>query len=323
MKKIHLFLLAAFSLAIFNSCQEIIEEENIQEATTLNSFIPPEDEDANQYIENDEKYSKAEVTEEFLAEIAAFYANQSEAVDDRAHCTEVCDGLGNMPVFCETFDDVNTGSVAQNSIYFEKWVPSAQNDGQVVRNSNSNNILRIDRRLQREGSLNEEDDILVLGTENQGCYTLRFEMLIHNCRTAYFSIEKQLRQEVLIDFTFHKFGKGTINLPNGTTTDFTYPVGRWFEVELHFNINNLPFNPMPPFNNIMIPNENTLMASINGREVAEVSTEETLFTYTPVTSNNNIQGVNFYPLFRSSKFYIDNICFAFLGDPAVNPNGGD
>lgn len=323
MKKIKLFLLAAMGLVLFNSCQEVMEEVATpleKQRTTLNNFEVIDNEDATQYLDNDKMLPKGKITNDLLAAVEEYYAAQSQDnVDFRVHCTEVCDGLGGMPVFCETFDDAQLGSVADNSIYFERWNPNSLNDGTIVTNY-PNNFLRIDRRIQSMTHAdNEEDDLLLLGTENQGCYSLRFEMYIGSCATAYFDIQKRLREEVLIAFTFNKFGRAVVELPDGTTNDFTYPEREWFEVEIHFNIDNLPFNPVPPFNMIEVPNANTLNASVNGTQVAQVSTMESLFSIGGTT--NNIQGVNFYPLFRSSKFYVDNICFSFLGDPRVD--GGD
>lgn len=318
MKNINLILLLAISFAFFSSCEHDNLETNQEELETLIRTVPVEDENPEQYINNDEKLPKAAVTEKLLARVEAYKASKVEGEDVtfRAHCATACEDVDGAPILCEDFDDRNTGSVADNSIYFERWNPDAQNDGKIVQ-SGAGKILRMDRRIQSQThDNNEEDDIFTVGTADQGCYNLHFEMYIGNCRTAYFDLQKQLREEILAAFTFNKFGKGTANLPNGVDVDFTYPVGRWFDVDIHFNANNRPFNPTPPFNMVVVPDENEMTITIDGRNIGTVSLENNLVSVAGI--KKQLQGINFYPLFRSSKFYLDNFCFTYLGDPSID-----
>lgn len=321
MKKINLTLMLVVGLLIFNSCQQETVEEQLDQTTKAYAKpIPQEDEDVTQFINEDARFDKPEVTDELLQAVEDYRAAQSheDYIESRAHCTEICEGLGGMPVFCEGFDDRNTGSVSDNSIYFERWNPNSANDAHIV-NSWPEKILRVDHRVQTLGSLNEEDILLLLGEELHGCYSLRWDMYIGNCRTAFFDIQKTLRDEVLAGFVFEKFGEGVAITPDGDVP-FSYPVGEWFEVEMHFNITR-PFEPIPPATSITIPNMNTVEIVINGVSVATVTTTDLVFAYSGVNSGtNDIRGINFYPLYRSSKFYLDDFCLSFLGDPIL---GGD
>lgn len=318
MKNINFLLLLALSFAFFSSCQQDAVESTQQELFELERPVPAEDENPEQYIGNDEKLPKAKVTEKLLARAAAHRALQAEnnELEFRSPGT-ACEGVDGDILICEDFDSRNTGSVAANSTDFEQWNPDAQNDGQIVQ-SGPGKILRMDRRIQSQThSDNEEDDIFLLGDANQGCYNLHFEMYIGSCRTAYFDLQKQLRQEVLAAFVFNKFGKGEAILPDGSIVEFDYPVGQWFDVDIHFNANNRPFNPTPPFNMVVVPDENELTVTIADRLVADISIEDALLNLVGINTNQ-LQGVDFYPLFRSSKFYLDNFCFTYLGDPSID-----
>lgn len=318
MKNLFILCLTTCGLLFLGSCQQETVNSNANELATLDRAVPAEDEDVQQYLYNDERLPKSKVTTELLAAVAAHQASQNTTtnLDFRSPCAVACDGVEGESIFCEEFDGLTSGNVSEHSIHFEKWYPHAANDGQIVIN-HPNKFLKIQRNIHSQThTLNEVDDILMLGDANQGSYTLHFEMYIGSYRTAYFDLQKQLRQEVLAAFEFDKFGGAKATFPDGQEVDFDYPVGEWFDVDITFNINNLPFNPTPPYSMIVIPNENTLTVDIAGQNLGRISTKSNILNTTSAGANQ-LQGVDFYPMFRSSKFYVDNICFSYLGDPAL------
>lgn len=317
MKKTFLLFLATSGLLLLNSCQNELLETNAEDFQLVQKAIPVEDEDIEQYINNDEMYPKAPVTKELLEAIAAYQAEESSTthVYNRTGCDVSCADVPGSVLFCENFDDLKQGDVADACNNIEKWYPPAQNDGKIV-SGHPDKFLKIDRKLQVPNSLNEVDDILVLEDANQGTYHLHFQMYIGPGRTGYFDLQKVLRTDVVAAFIFEKHGKAYAEMPNGEKVNFDYPVGEWFDIDVEFNVNNRPFNPTPPFNMIVVENENMLSIDIADQRIGMMSIAQEAVE-DEEAKMNQMQGVDFYPMFRSSKFYVDNICFTYLGDPAI------
>jgi len=197
--------------------------------------------------------------------------------------TTVAECLAPAAVICDNFDDYTLGSISGQAAHWVPWpggtLMATVTDLQSFSNGQS---IRV-----RSGGV--EDNLLLLGNQSTGYWTLNWMMFIPADSTGYFNIQNAETPgtwNMDVDFNAGGASAGTGGVQQSGAS-FTYPEDAWFAVEFTFDLNN-----------------NVATFTVDGNVV------EAAYVYA-----GNIGSINFYSIDGNNTYYLDDVVFD--GDPTV------
>ncbi|MFK7933102.1 MAG: hypothetical protein AB8G22_06300 [Saprospiraceae bacterium] len=185
---------------------------------------------------------------------------------------------------CDNFQGrtLGQGIAHQNPARWTKWSNSSLD---LPVEGGSAKYLKVQRN--NWGS-SQPDVIFKTGTLHSGRYKMSMDMWVYAGETAYFNIQKQLRNEWGAEVYFNSNGTGRVRV-KGVDYTFYYPQSTWFECELIFNFNT-----------------DRVGLYINGSQAT--SSWKLSAQANSNYGSHQIQGIDFYAHANNSRYWIDNLC---------------
>lgn len=195
--------------------------------------------------------------------------------------------------FCDDFDEYLLGKIGPQSDCWTTWSgeEGGVEDGDI-REAGGNQYMRI-KGLNYSGG-GPQDVVLLLGDRTSGKYELEFQLFVYSGDRAYFNILHRFETDSddnqwANDVYF--LGSGTGYLRTGNQyTSFPYSSNEWIDIRQEFDIDN----------------------NISRLYVEDNLVREWPFRYQTSTTSpgdNNLAAVDFYPISRKYRFFIDNVEF--------------
>lgn len=213
------------------------------------------------------------------------YPNEpSTCVSTNMTCIENPDAL-----ICEDFEPYSLGDISPQSPVFIPWdlAEFSALNARISQDFAAEGKQSL--KIAKDGDGN--DQLVLLGNQTQGCYSLSWKMYLPNGRSGYFNIQNseipgnQWNNQMY----FHASGKGYLVefyvSKNDTIVEFSFPSNRWVEFKQEFNLN-----------------ANTFKLFIDGKEIYQ---GEYL---------GNLGAVNFWAFNDQSLMYIDDFSLVALND---------
>ncbi|MCK9302537.1 MAG: T9SS type A sorting domain-containing protein [Bacteroidales bacterium] len=208
---------------------------------------------------------------------------------------------GSQVLFETSFDDVANGAHVAVSYpdWFTTWsnAPGGAEDGYISNEQSSSNP-------QSAKFTYGNDQVLLLGNQTSGAYTVSFEVFVPTGKDGYFNILHSFAgssSEWGIEVYLNHSSNGTVIKSDGADYPFTIPMNQWFPVVFDIDLDN-----------------DYATATINGTEVCS-------WAFSTQASGGagirQLGAMDFFPPSSASvsQYYIDNLVFASAGGTSA-PN---
>jgi len=161
-------------------------------------------------------------------------------------CPVVCTG-NPQALICDDFETYTLGTVSPQATWWKPWEAADNNatlSADVSSDFASNGTKAMKVRFQQVGTVQGDDQLLLLGGKTTGRYSLKWKMYVPTGNAAYYNIQNseaptgtQTPDNWTLDVFFYANGFDTITNPV-TPNRVAYPHNTWFQVEHVFDLDN-------------------------------------------------------------------------------------
>ncbi len=206
-------------------------------------------------------------------------------------CQAACDcgtGFGTVDI-CDDFESYTTAAgLSTQAPHWRKWSPSSL-EPDIFRalggGPGVGGFTITEMAIQRKAGSAQSDILLSVGNKSSGVHRFKWDMYVSNGKSAYFNIQRFTTPgaEFGEQFYFNRDGTVRIRYGNSYFYSFSYPQGRYFEIELIVDLNARRYT-----------------LAIDGHRVV---------SWTNNNGSRSVGAIDFYPADHYAFFKVDNVCF--------------